>query len=447
MFCIFAKRTVMERIVMNQLLEWKNDKNRKPLIIKGARQVGKSHIVVEFGKRFFKESVLVVNFEKQPDWHSIFEVNLDAKRIASELEIVLNSPVEPGKTLLFFDEIQECKNAILSLRYFYEQMPELHIIAAGSLLDFALEELSFPVGRVQLVQMHPMNFYEFLLATNKSMIAELITREAHSVSDTIDNAIKQELKKYFYVGGMPECVKTFAETQSYLKASEIQNNLIETFRQDFSKYAGRTDKNCLFSVLKSVAQKTGVQIKYSDLAEGFSNPTIKKSFDLLETAKLFHKVQAVPKIEQPFGVNVSARKFKSIMLDIGLLSRINGLTLSDEYLKQDVSSLFRGQLGEQFVGQEFLSAGQNYLYYWARDAKNSNAEIDLILQKDSKMIPVEVKSGSSGKLKSLHMCLQTHPEIEYGAVFSDAPFGKNKEHKIHFIPLYFAFSFAAESKK
>jgi uncharacterized protein len=447
MFCIFVKKTVMERIIMSHFLEWGKSKNRKPLIVKGARQVGKSHSIVEFGKNFFSEKVLVVNFEKQPDWHNIFEQNLDAKRIVSELEIVLGSPIEPGKTLLFFDEIQDCKNAILSLRYFYEQLPELHIIAAGSLLDFALEEISFPVGRVQLMQMHPMNFYEFLLATKKKMIADLIIKEIHSVSESIDDAIKQELKKYFFVGGMPECVKTFAETQSFLKVSEVQNNLIETFRQDFSKYAGRTDRTCLLSVLKSVAQKTGEQIKYSDLAEGFSNPTIKKSFDLLETAKLFHKVQAVPKIEQPLGANVSSRKFKSFMLDIGLLSRISGLTVPDEYLKHDIASLFRGKLGEQFVGQEFLSAGQNNLYYWARDAKNSNAEIDMILQKGNKMIPVEVKSGSSGKLKSLHMCLQAHPNIEFGAVLSDAAYGINKEHKTQFIPMYFAFSFASESKE
>jgi len=437
----------MERIIMKDLYKWKKDTKRKPLIIRGARQVGKSHTVTEFGGKFFNGKVLVVNFEKQPDWHAIFDKNLDVKRIVSELEIVLNSTIEPGHTLLFFDEIQECKNAILSLRYFYEQIPELHVIAAGSLLDFALEDISFPVGRVQLMNMHPMNFYEFLLAENKASLADLIAKEPQRVSEVVDKTIKMELKKYFYVGGMPECVKTFVETQSYIKVSDIQDNLIETFRQDFSKYAGKTDKNCLLSVLKSVAQKTGEQIKYSELAIGFSNPTIKKSFDLLETAKLFYKVQAVPKIEQPLGVNVSARKFKSLMLDIGLLSRINGLSLSDEYLKNDISSLFRGKLSEQFVGQEFLTAGLKNLYYWARDAKNSNAEIDIILQKGNKMIPVEVKSGSSGKLKSLHMCLQSHTDIEYGAVFSDAAYGINNEHKIHFIPLYFAYSFAAGSNK
>ncbi len=436
----------MKRIITKQLIEWKNEAGRKPLILRGARQVGKSYSVTDFGKKYFAGNILIVNFEKQTDWHKIFELNLDAVRIISELEVVLNTTIQQGKTLLFFDEIQECPNAILSLRYFYEQLPELHIIAAGSLLDFAVEDISFPVGRVQLLNMYPMNFYEFLLANEKHILANLIADEPHEVSEIIDSTIKQELRKYFYVGGMPECVKTFAETQSYIKLSQVQDNLIESFKQDFSKYASRTDKNCLLSVLKSVAQKTGEQIKYTALAEGFTNPTIKKSYDLLETAKLFHKIQAVSNIGFPLGANVSGRKFKSLMLDIGLLAHLNGLSLSEEYLKNDLSSLFRGKMAEQFVGQELLSSGQNQLYYWARDAKNSNAEIDFILQKNNQFIPVEVKSGPAGKLKSLHLCLEIHPTIKNAAVFSEAVFGKMNVQKINFIPLYFAYSYAAKNK-
>jgi hypothetical protein len=435
----------MKRIITSKLINWKDDKNRKPLIVRGARQVGKSYSIVEFGQTYFQGVVHVVNFEKNPELNRIFDYNFDIDRILSELEIHLNKPIEKGKDLLFFDEIQECPKALLSLRYFYEQSREFHIIAAGSLLEFALQDISFPVGRVQLLNMYPMNFYEFLLATDKSLLAELITKEPHNLGDSINALLQEELKKYFVIGGMPECVKTYSETKRLSSVFEVQTNLLATFRQDFLKYAKYIDKHCLNTVLDSVAKNIGHQIKYSNLAEGFSNQTIKKSFNLLETARLYKKVYASSPEGIPLGANVVEKSFKTIMLDIGLLSRINGLAVSAEYNKFALLSMFRGAMAEQFVGQELLSAGYDDLYYWSRQAKSSTAEVDFLLEKKGEIFPIEVKSGSSGRLKSMHLLLNSYPNVLHGFVFSDAGFGEIEDQKLTFLPLYFAYAFALNS--
>ncbi|MDD3877618.1 MAG: AAA family ATPase [Bacteroidales bacterium] len=427
----------MERIITKRLLEWKNSTNRKPLIIRGARQVGKTYTITDFGAKYFDGVIHTVNFEMQSDWQKLFLLNLNAERILAELEILLNKPIVIGKDLLFFDEIQECPKAILSLRYFFEQIPDLHVIAAGSLLDFALQDISFPVGKVQLLNMYPMNFFEFLLANEKKMLADILNKNSHLVSETADNLVKLELRKYFYVGGMPECVKVYKETQSLLQVSHIQANIIDTFKLDFSKYAAKMDKNCLLSVLYAVSQKVGQQIKYTELAKDFSHNVIKKSLGLLEASKLFKKIKATSTLEFPIGVNVSEKKFKCLMLDIGLMGKMRGGVFTDEYLKNDTSSLFRGIMAEQFVGQELLSAGFDDLYYWARDAKNSAAEVDFVIQKNQEIIPIEVKNGPSGKLKSLHLLLENFNEIKHAFVFSEAVVGRVNEQKISFIPLYF----------
>ncbi len=430
----------MQRLINKELLEWKDKSKRKPLILRGARQVGKSYTVNEFGKQYFEGKVHIVNFEKQPDWHLIFEKNFDTLRIISELEIILNNRITPGKDLLFFDEIQECPKAILSLRYFYEQLPELHIIAAGSLLEFALQDVSFPVGRVQLLNMYPMNFYEFLLATDKNILAEIILKEPMIQPESVHNLLKNELKNYFFVGGMPECVRMFSETRRLTDIFEIQSDLLNTFRQDFSKYATYSDKRCLNSVLASVAQNVGNQIKYSHLVDGYTNPTIKKAFELLETARLFKKVSSSSPAGFPLGANASNKIFKIIMLDIGLLSRLSGFSVANEYAKTDMLSVFRGAMAEQFVGQEIISSGYDNLFYWSRQAKSSNAETDFLIEKNNEIIPIEVKSGAAGSLKSIHLLFNTYKNVKKGFVFSDAIYGEIPQQKLIFMPLYYAYS-------
>lgn len=429
----------MQRLITQRLLEWKEGYNRKPLIVRGARQVGKSYAIVDFGHKYFKGNTHVINFEKNPELNSIFEYNFDIQRILSEFEIHLNKRIDRNTDLLFFDEIQECPNAITALRYFYEQIPELHLIAAGSLLEFALQDISFPVGRVQLINMYPMNFYEYLLANNRQLLAETMISEPKKLSDNIHLLLQDELKKYFVIGGMPECVKTFIETKSLTTVFEVQTNLLDTFRQDFSKYAKYSDKHCLNSVLNSVAANVGHQIKYSNLAEDFSNPTKKKSFILLETARLFKKINSSIPEGIPLGANASEKIFKAVMLDIGLLSRMNGFAISSEYNKTDLLSVFRGTMAEQFVGQELMSAGYDDLYYWSREAKNSNAEVDYLIEKQNQIIPIEVKSGSAGKLKSLHLLLSIYQNINQAIIFSDSNFGEIPDQKLLFLPLYYVY--------
>jgi len=230
---MLIKSGIMERFVTKKLKYWKDQKHRKPLIIRGARQVGKTWSILNFGKNHFNGNVHVIDLEKHPDWHRVFEPDLDVKRILSEFEILLNTKIDPERDLLFFDEIQSCSRALMALRYFYEELPQLHIIAAGSLLEFAFKNISFPVGRVQFLNLHPMSFAEFLLAIGKDKLADIILSKTIKLSETIHNMLLAELRKYFFIGGMPECVRYFAETNSMRSAMEVQLDLINTFRQDF----------------------------------------------------------------------------------------------------------------------------------------------------------------------------------------------------------------------
>ena len=430
----------MKRKITKKLLEWRDNPNHKPLLIRGARQIGKSYSIIDFGKNYFKGNLHIIDFEKNPELLKIFELNLDNFRIISELELVLGKRIIPQKDLLFFDEIQECPKAIMSLRYFYEQNPALHVIAAGSLLEFALQDISFPVGRLQIISMFPMTFEEFLIACDNTLIAERIKKINEPISLTIIEKINYELNKYFIIGGMPECVKTYINTGSFVETTKIQSDLISTFKQDFSKYATYSDKRCLNSVLNSVALRVGEQIKYSNLSSDFSNPTIKKSFELLETARLFSKVSSVSPSGIPLGANKSEKIFKTIFLDIGLFSNLNGLNLKNIIAKQELSAIFNGKMAEQFVGQELRATYEDKVYYWSRIARNSSAEVDYMIENQGEIIPIEVKSGKAGKLKSIHILLKNFTNIKTAYIFTENKYGKLLEQKLEFFPLFCAGS-------
>jgi len=417
----------MQRKIIDKLVEWKTSTGRKPLLIRGARQVGKTFSIIEFGKTHFNGNIHLFNLEKNPDIHLIFEKNLDSNLILSELELVINKIIEPGKDLLFFDEIQECPKAITALRYFYEENPELHVIAAGSLLEFALKDISFPVGRLQMMFMHPMTFEEFLIANNKELLAEKIKHPGSQLSETVVQMANNEMYNYFIVGGMPESVTTFLNSGSFMEAIQVQSDLIATFRQDFSKYGGYSDKHCLNSVLSAVAHRTGEQIKYS-------------KFELLENARLFSKVRAASPAGSPLRASASEKKFKTVFLDIGLLSNLNGFYSDKTINKQKFSSEFNGKMAEQFIGQELIAATDRDVYYWSRNARGSNAKTDYLIEKEGNIIPIEVKSGKSGSLKSLHLLLDTFTNIKTAFVFTEDKQGEIKEKGIKFLPLFQAGS-------
>ena len=429
----------MKRYIDQELAKWKESKRRKPLILRGVRQVGKTYSAKQFGQNFF-DTMALVDLERNPGWHRVFEGNLDPRHICADLEILLKQKIVPGKTLLFLDEIQACPRAIMALRYFYEDMPDLHVAAAGSLLEFAMKDISFPVGRAQFLQLYPLCFAEYLQALGYDEAAEIIIAPPVRVSDSVHEFLCEELRRYFFIGGMPESVKAYKETSSMRESFEVQAEICDTYRMDFAKYGPRVDKNCLNSVLTTVAQSVGQQIKYSRLAGGFSNPTIKKAFDLLCLANLIRKVPSVDPSGLPLGATASTNIFKALMTDIGFMRYLTGMPVDVEYGKSDLLSIYRGAMAEQFVGQEMTLSQGGDIYYWSRRVKSSSSEVDFVVVIDGSIHPVEVKSGASGRLKSLHLFLKTYQNSPGGIVFSGRPYDALPEKRITFMPLYFAFS-------
>ncbi|TVR44762.1 MAG: DUF4143 domain-containing protein [Bacteroidia bacterium] len=432
----------MKRLFTQRLKGWKDSKYRKPLIVRGARQVGKSWVIREFGETCYEGKVHIIDFERKPEWFKVFDPDLDPVRIMNELEMLLNEKITPGKDLLFFDEVQAAPRAIMSLRYFYEEMPELHLIAAGSLLEFALKDISFPVGRVQIMSLGPMNFYEFLLARKKKKLAEIIISPPEELPETVHTLLIEHLRHYMYVGGMPECVGVWCETQRMTHVFEVQDSLVETYRQDFSKYAPYSDKRSLNHAMTMVAKNVGRQIKYTRLSDEFSGPTNKKAYELLLMARIFHKVRSASPASLPLAATASESRFKSLLVDLGLMRSLNDIPANIEYVKNDLLAMYNGALAEQFAGQEFYSAGNDQLFYWTRESKSSSAEVDYLLAKNNKIFPVEVKGGASGKLKSLHLLMKQCPDIEQAYVLSTAPYAEIPEKKLCMLPVYYAYQLA-----
>ena len=429
----------MLRFIDYDLRRWQESSRRKPLILRGARQVGKTWSIKEFGKSRF-ESLALVDLERNQSLRKLFDGDLKVTRICSDLEVLLQQKITPGKTLLFFDEIQACPRAITALRYFYEEMPELHVVAAGSLLEFALEESSFPVGRVQFLNLYPLCFAEYLEAIGNGAAATAVLGNPAEISPAVHELLREELKRYFFIGGMPAAVKAYFENNSLRDAFEIQQEIAESYRMDFAKYTPRVDRFCLDSVFTSLSQHIGQQIKYARLGEGYSNPTLKKSFDALCLAQVARRIPSVDPSGLPLGATASAKVFKALMLDIGLMRYLSAMPNDIEYAKSDLLAIYRGAMAEQFVGQEMLAAQQGALYYWERAAKNSSAEVDYLAVLNGKIHPVEVKSCATGSLRSLHLFLATYPECGKALVFSDRPYADLPEQKITFLPLYSAFA-------
>lgn len=424
----------MHREKILDLQTWKDKPNRKPLLLNGARQVGKSWLVKHFGKNHFDGKFIEINLEKNRDLHVVFKKNSDVKRIIFELELLLNVTFKPGKDLFFIDEIQSCPEALISLRYFYEELPDLHLIAAGSLLDFEFRDIPFPVGRVEVLDLYPLTFYEFLLARNKQNLAQLLELSHDSIPYDVNSYFEEDFNLYLVVGGMPECVDYFVRTNDLAGVSKIQDDLWYSFQQDFKKYNPKVDTDCLLDILENSTKYIGNQIIYSKLTERFSNPTIKKGVEVLKTARILHKVQNVSVSSLP--LVASGKQFKMYFLDIGLLLRISKIDYKNLFVKRELAAAFQGMLAEQFVAQQLIAKLGNGLQYWARTETGANAEVDFVFQKNNSILPIEVKAGKSGSLKSLHYLLQHHPNLSKAIVFSVAKTGK--EASIDFVPIYWA---------
>ena len=435
----------MRRLIEDKLLRWKNMERRTPLLIRGARQVGKTYSIEKLGREQFQDMVSV-DLERKRTCHQAFEGDLDARLVLSQLEFFLGTKITPGKTLLFLDEIQACPRAITALRYLYEDVPELHVIAAGSLLEFAFRNVSVPVGRVQFLEMHPMTFAEYLWAVGKEQAAEVVLGEPKALPEAIHAHLLKELKTYCFLGGMPGCVAAYADSGSLLGSFEVQQRICDNYRQDFSKYTPRADPDCLQAVFQSCAQNVGQQVRFVRLANGHAGSTIRRAFDLLCMARVVRKVPAANPSGLPLGASASARKLKALLLDIGLWQRLCGMRTDLEYSKADLLDVYRGAMAEQFVGQELLVSQDSELYYWSREAPSSTAEVDYLAAVNGEVLPVEVKSGPAGRLRSLHLLLGTYPNCPRGLVFSSAPYAEDPQHKLTFLPLYFAYSATKNEK-
>lgn len=401
----------MFRQLEDQLKAWKNDPFRLPLLLRGARQVGKSYLVETFGKDHF-ESMVVVNFDANPEYGACFE-ELDPEKIIQKIELLSNKAITPGKTLLFLDEIQECPKAIMALRYFKEKSPLLHVIGAGSLLEFTLqdEDFSFPVGRGQFVYVRPLSFKEFLIANDTLHLPNLL--ENLSLEKPIDQVVHDHLikyvKQYYLIGGMPAAIAAFLRTKSFLKSREMQAIILQTYQNDFGKYAKKSEVRYLKLLFEKVPNLIGEQFKYSKIDSEVNSRELKKALHLLSKAGIIHAVHATSAAGIPLKVHRNEQKFKVLFLDIGLIQQVNQID-AETIWTEDLSQINAGMMAEQFVGQEFLAYGEYYeekeLFFWGRDKQGSSAEVDYVITYKSHIIPVEVKAGKSTKLRSLKMFME-----------------------------------------
>jgi hypothetical protein len=398
----------MKRLAEKDLIDWKDRVGRKPLIVRGARQVGKTHLVEAFGKSCFP-AVLTVNLEQKEDLHGLFN-RMEAKRITQEMSLYFNQPVVPGQTLLFLDEIQACPKAIACLRYFHEEMPDLHVVAAGSLLDFSLREFthSVPVGRIEYLHLNPLTFPEFLLASGEDALANHLER--YHIGDDLGDAVRVKLRDllriYFFVGGMPSPVAAYTERHDLLEVQRILASISTTLQDDFAKYGTRAQQRNMRQVLRYIPRNIGRKVRYVNISRDARADELRTALELLELSRIVTLVRHSSANGIPLGAEASESHFKPLLLDIGLCNNLCGLSLPDA---AELLTVQEGGLAEQFVGQELRSLGPAFeehpLFYWHREEKNANAEVDYLWAHEANVIPVEVRAGTSGSLKSLQVFL------------------------------------------
>lgn len=430
----------LSRAIDQELIEWKKAAKHKPLLLRGARQVGKSSTVKELGKQF--DSFLEINFEAKgsESAKAVFERSSDPKQICDELSLIYNMPIVPGKTLLFLDEIQSCIPAISSLRFFYEDYPEQHIIAAGSLLEFALEELpSFGVGRIRSLFLYPFSFDEYLRAMGMNLLADAIQKASPEkpLSDAVDNKCKQEFIRFILIGGMPEVVATYAQGGTLLECQKVLDDLTFSLYDDFSKYKARVPSSRLREVFASVIHQTGGKFTYSQASQDSNHWQIKESIGLLELAGIVYPVTHTSANGLPLAAEMNTKHRKYLIFDTGIYQRFLKLDLGQLLTAESLEQVNKGALAELFVGLELLKAAPSnspiLLHYWQREKAGSNAEVDYVVQCNADVVPVEVKSGTKGSMQSMFQFL-SEKKYAYGIRCSMENFGTYQNIKIY--PLY-----------
>lgn len=435
----------MKRLINQELIDWKNSSNRKSLILRGARQVGKTFAARELGKTYI--DFYEINLEKRNELHSIFERNLEPTRILRDLSVDRGTPIRPKETLLFFDEIQACPQAMLSLRYFYEEMPELHIISAGSLIEFAIEQIGLPVGRVQTLTVFPMSFAEFLVAKGQTLLLTAICEQTLLPQVIQDNVIRY-LSEYFVIGGFPEIVANWATYEQPLEIKNKLSTIVNTYQQDFEKYAKKSQLKYLNLLLQHIPLQIGKKFKFQNIGE-YRKRELAPCLELMEKAHMIHMIYHTSGQGVPLGAQVDLTRYKVIFFDVAMTQQLLGLDLKGWFLKPKNEFINQGELVESFIGQEMMAYAspnmRNTLFYWQREARGSKAEVDYLSTIKGEIIPIEVKAGKESSLKSLRSFLASHPKSPYGIKISLAD--RSTFEKVVSIPLYAAFEIVEGGKE
>lgn len=428
-----------KRHIDKYLEEWKNNLNRKPLLVRGARQVGKSSAIRHLGESF--KYFIEINLERQKDIKTLFGDNLNVKTICSQLSAIFNTPIIPGETLLFFDEIQESQRAISSLRYFYEDYPELHVIAAGSLLEFTLRDLpSFGVGRIRSMYMYPFSFDEFLEAQGLALQVNFKKNEAdcqHPLPIPLHEDMISQLRSYYLVGGMPEAVRIWVQTGNYKECAVVHNDILDTYQDDFKKYKTRISPLLLSQTLKSVALQAGEKFVYAQVGNTVDGTSVKEALSLLTLAGLVTPVVHTAANGIPLGAEINEKFRKFLFLDIGLMQSLLGIQAKDILIANEMDFVNKGGLSEMFAGLELMKydsyLSKPELYYWQRAERGAQAEVDYVISRKGKIYPIEVKASNSGSMQSMYKFLELKGS-DYGIRTSLEPF--SSYGKIKVVPLY-----------
>lgn len=390
----------MNRLLIQEMVVWKNSKNRKPLIIQGARQVGKTWLMKEFGKREF-EQVVYLNFESSSRLSQLFAVDFNIERIITILEIETNQKIKPETTLLIFDEIQEVEKGLTALKYFQEQAPQYYIVAAGSLLGISLQKNnSFPVGKVDFMKLYPLSFMEFLGNNGEHQLVEQLHNKNWDVISTFHEKLVDQLRLYYFIGGMPEVVVNYLENKDLQTVRTLQKKIIIGYENDFAKYAPNEivpKIKLVWNTLISQLAKENRKFVYGQIKKGSRAKDFEMAINWLVDAGLVLKVNRIEKPTMPLNAYVDFDSFKLFLVDIGLLNAIGNLDQKILLEKNSILTEYKGALTEQFVCQQLKIITD--IYYWV--APKATAEIDFLFQKENEIVPVEVKAEENLKSKSL----------------------------------------------
>jgi predicted AAA+ superfamily ATPase len=424
----------MIREAMKDLIDWKNGGNRKPLIIRGARQVGKTWIMKEFGKTHY-EKTAYLNFDNNGRMESLFSGDFDIPRLITALQIEADVKIEPGNTLIIFDEVQETPRALTSLKYFCETAPQYHVMAAGSLLGAALHPgTSFPVGKVDFLDLYPLHFREFLNAVGNENLADLLAAKDFELIKRFKDRYIDLLKQYCYVGGMPEAVGSFVEHRDFKLVREVQRRLLLAYEQDFSKHAPNETVpriRMLWSSVPAQLAKENRKFIYSLIRHGARARQYELALQWLIDCGLIHKVGRISKPAMPLAAYQDFNAFKLFVVDVGLLAAMSGLDVKTLLEGNRVFEEFKGSLTEQYVLQQLTASKHIAPFYWT--AEKSDGEIDFVFQMGMDIVPLEVKAAENLQAKSLKSyCQRYKPRLAFRASMSDY----RKEEWLTNLPLY-----------